>query len=32
MLSPIDGVIIALPVEEGEVAVIGTMNNAGTSR
>ncbi|MBP7589359.1 MAG: efflux RND transporter periplasmic adaptor subunit [Thermoanaerobaculia bacterium] len=30
MLSPIDGVITALPVEEGEVAVIGTMNNAGT--
>jgi HlyD family secretion protein len=30
MLSPIDGVITALPVEEGEVAVIGTMNNPGT--
>ncbi len=30
MLAPIDGVITALPVEEGEVAVIGTMNNPGT--
>ncbi|MEO8275521.1 MAG: efflux RND transporter periplasmic adaptor subunit [Thermoanaerobaculia bacterium] len=30
MVSPIDGVVTALPVEEGEVAVIGTMNNAGT--
>jgi HlyD family secretion protein len=30
MRAPIDGVVTALPVEEGEVAVIGTMNNAGT--
>ncbi len=28
--SPIDGVIISLPVEEGEVAIIGTMNMPGT--
>lgn len=28
--SPIDGIVTALPVEEGEVAVIGTMNNPGT--
>jgi HlyD family secretion protein len=28
--SPIDGVITSLRVEEGEVAVIGTMNNPGT--
>jgi len=28
--SPISGVVTALPVEEGEIAVIGTMNNAGT--
>jgi HlyD family secretion protein len=28
--SPIDGIVTALPVEEGEIAVIGTMNNAGT--
>jgi HlyD family secretion protein len=30
MLAPMAGVITALPVEEGEVAVIGTMNNPGT--
>ncbi len=30
MVAPMDGIITALPVEEGEVAVIGTMNNAGT--
>jgi len=30
MRAPISGVVTALPVEEGEVAVIGTMNNAGT--
>jgi HlyD family secretion protein len=30
MTAPIDGIVTALPVEEGEVAVIGTMNNAGT--
>jgi HlyD family secretion protein len=30
MTAPMDGIITALPVEEGEVAVIGTMNNAGT--
>lgn len=28
--APIAGVVTALPVEEGEVAVIGTMNNPGT--
>ncbi len=28
--SPIDGIITSLRVEEGEVAIIGTMNNAGT--
>ncbi|HKR62591.1 MAG TPA: efflux RND transporter periplasmic adaptor subunit [Thermoanaerobaculia bacterium] len=30
MRAPMGGVITALPVEEGEVAVIGTMNNPGT--
>jgi len=30
MVAPIDGIVTALPVEEGEVAVIGTMNNPGT--
>jgi HlyD family secretion protein len=28
--SPIDGIITSLQVEEGEVAMIGTMNNPGT--
>ncbi|MDM7992909.1 MAG: efflux RND transporter periplasmic adaptor subunit [Candidatus Fermentibacter sp.] len=28
--SPIDGVVTALNVEQGEMAVMGTMNNAGT--
>jgi HlyD family secretion protein len=28
--APMDGIVTALPVEEGEVAVIGTMNNPGT--
>ena len=28
--APIGGVVTALPIEEGEVAVIGTMNNPGT--
>ena len=28
--APMDGLVTALPVEEGEVAVIGTMNNPGT--
>jgi HlyD family secretion protein len=28
--SPINGTVTALPVKEGEVTVIGTMNNAGT--
>ena len=28
--SPINGVVTALPVKEGEVTVIGTMNNPGT--
>ncbi|HYM61648.1 MAG TPA: efflux RND transporter periplasmic adaptor subunit [Thermoanaerobaculia bacterium] len=30
MRAPIDGIVTSLPVHEGEVAVIGTMNNAGT--
>ena len=30
MTAPIAGLVTALPVEEGEIAVIGTMNNAGT--
>jgi len=30
MVAPMAGIITALPVEEGEVAVIGTMNNPGT--
>src|SRR5881275_2663831 len=30
MRAPMAGVVTALPVEEGEVAVVGTMNNAGT--
>lgn len=30
MTAPMSGIITALPVEEGEVAVIGTMNNPGT--
>jgi HlyD family secretion protein len=30
VVSPIAGVVTALPVKEGEVTVIGTMNNAGT--
>ncbi|HEY0159232.1 MAG TPA: efflux RND transporter periplasmic adaptor subunit [Thermoanaerobaculia bacterium] len=30
MTAPMGGIITALPVEEGEVAVIGTMNNPGT--
>jgi HlyD family secretion protein len=28
--APIGGVVTALPIKEGEVTVIGTMNNAGT--
>jgi HlyD family secretion protein len=28
--SPIDGIITSLPVEEGEIAVVGTLNFAGT--
>ncbi|HOE14528.1 MAG TPA: efflux RND transporter periplasmic adaptor subunit [Candidatus Saccharicenans sp.] len=28
--SPIDGVVTSLRVEEGEVAIVGTMNNPGT--
>src|SRR5437762_12721393 len=27
-----EGIVAALPVEDGEVAVIGTMNDAGTKR
>lgn len=30
MTAPMSGIVTALPVEEGEVAVIGTMNNPGT--
>ena len=30
LVAPMTGIVTALPVEEGEVAVIGTMNNAGT--
>jgi HlyD family secretion protein len=30
MTAPMAGIITSLPVEEGEVAVIGTMNNPGT--
>ncbi|MGQ9618539.1 MAG: efflux RND transporter periplasmic adaptor subunit [Candidatus Aminicenantia bacterium] len=30
ILSPIEGVVTSLKVEEGEVAVVGTMNNPGT--
>lgn len=30
MKAPLDGIVTALPVHEGEVAVIGTMNNPGT--
>jgi HlyD family secretion protein len=28
--APLDGMVTALPIKEGEVTVIGTMNNAGT--
>jgi HlyD family secretion protein len=28
--APIDGLVTSLPIKEGEVTVIGTMNNAGT--
>ena len=30
VLAPLAGVVTALPIKEGEVTVIGTMNNAGT--
>ena len=30
VIAPLAGVVTALPVKEGEVTVIGTMNNAGT--
>lgn len=30
LVSPIDGVVTAKPVEQGENAIIGTMNNPGT--
>jgi HlyD family secretion protein len=30
MIAPMSGIVTRLPVEEGEVAVIGTMNNPGT--
>lgn len=29
-VSPIDGIVTSLRVEEGEIAVVGTMNNPGT--
>ena len=28
--APLEGIVTALPIKEGEVTVIGTMNNAGT--
>ena len=28
--SPLDGIVTSLPIKEGEVTVVGTMNNAGT--
>jgi HlyD family secretion protein len=28
--APLDGIVTTLPIKEGEVTVIGTMNNAGT--
>ncbi len=28
--SPINGIVTSLPIKEGEVTVVGTMNNAGT--
>ena len=30
VLAPIEGIVTTLPIKEGEVTVIGTMNNAGT--
>ena len=30
LISPIDGVVTAKPVEQGENAIVGTMNNPGT--
>lgn len=30
VVAPIAGIVTALPIKEGEVTVIGTMNNAGT--
>jgi len=30
VIAPLAGVVTALPIKEGEVTVIGTMNNAGT--
>jgi HlyD family secretion protein len=30
VIAPLQGLVTALPVKEGEVTVIGTMNNAGT--
>ena len=30
IITPIDGIVTSLKVEEGEVAIIGTMNNPGT--
>ena len=31
IVAPMSGIVTALPVEEGEVAVVGTMNNPGTN-
>jgi len=28
--APLDGIVTAMPIKEGEVTVVGTMNNAGT--
>jgi HlyD family secretion protein len=28
--APLDGIVTSLPIKEGEVTVVGTMNNAGT--
>jgi HlyD family secretion protein len=30
VVSPLDGIVTMLPIKEGEVTIIGTMNNAGT--
>jgi HlyD family secretion protein len=30
VVAPLDGIVTSLPIKEGEVTVVGTMNNAGT--